>query len=112
MAVLTLQEIGASGLTPTYSPAGTTGDEMPLDEHAVLHVKNGGASPVTVTLTTVKPSNYGETTNATFTVPASSDLMIRPGAIPGGVDRFRNANDRVAVSYSATTSVTVAAIKA
>lgn len=112
MAVLTVQSIDADGLSPTFQAADASGDEMPLAEHNVLHVKNGGTAAVTVTLVTQRPSNYGDKPNATFNVPAGGELLIRPGALPGGIERFANANGRAAIQYSGTTSVTVAVIGA
>ncbi len=112
MAILNVQDVGASGLAPAFAAAAAGGDEFPLSEHVVLRVKNGGAASITVTLKTKKPSNYGESNDVVFNVAAGAEMSIRPGAIKGGIERFANGNGRAEVTYSAVASVTVAVVGA
>jgi hypothetical protein len=44
MAVLTVQQIARSGLSPSYASAAGGGDTVPNDEKTFLHIKNGGGS--------------------------------------------------------------------
>lgn len=109
MAALTVQDVVMTGLKPTYSPAAAGGDTfVNANGDVILHVKNGGGSPITVT----------------FTSPATvKGLTIQDpsGTVNNGEDEFFgpfdpglfNAGDGtgVAVGYSDNTSVTVAALR-
>jgi hypothetical protein len=115
MATLTVQEIDlTTGLAPTYATAGAGGDEYANDGKTYLHVKNGGGAPITVTVAaqqaTVDDPQFGRIVpaNRAFTVTNGAERII-PYVASGG---YNNANGRVAVTYSAVTSVTVAAIRA
>lgn len=112
MAVLTLNIITSLGVTATYAAATATGDSFPStsDERVFLHVKNGAASPITVTIpaqtASEKVAGVGPITvpSKGGTVPASGDALFGP--FPRD---YIGANGQVQVSYSAVTSVTVAA---
>ena len=109
MAVLSLQAITAAGLAANYGNASAGGDKIPLGAANVfLHVKNGGASPVTVTITT-QSNNYKGLTipDRTVTVANATDKFIGP------IDASLHADisQQASVGYSATTSVTVAALR-
>lgn len=109
MAVLSLQTITAAGLAANYSTANAGGDKIPLGASNVfLHVKNGGASPITVTITTQSNQVKGLTLpDRTVSVAASADKMIGP------IDATLHAdiNQQASVGYSSATSVTVAALR-
>lgn len=109
MAVLSLQTITASGLTPSYTTAAAGGDKVSLGASNIfLHVKNGGGSSITVTLTT-QANNYKGLTvpDRTVTVGTAAEKMIGPidPALHG------DTNNQVNIAYSAVTSVTVAALR-
>jgi len=109
MAVLTLQAIKASGLAANYATASAGGDKVPLGAGNVfVHVKNGGASSITVTLTTQSNSYKGLTVpDRTVTIAAGADQFIGP------IDPALHAdiNQQANVGYSSATSVTVAALR-
>ena len=109
MAVLSLQAITAAGLAATYCSASAGGDKIPLGAaNTFLHVKNGGASPITVTITTQANTYKGLTVpDRTVTVAASADKFIGP------IDASLHAdiNQQASVAYSSATSVTVAALR-
>lgn len=107
MAVLTVQKISHSGLSPSFSAADVAGDEFVNGGRTILYVKNGGASQITVTVDSAKPCNYGFDHDLTVNVPAGDERVIGPFA----PDRFNNSSARVAVSYTDVTSVTVAALE-
>jgi hypothetical protein len=77
MALLSLQTITAAGITPTYGAATSGGDKVALAAGNVfLHVKNGGGSTVTVTITTQSSTYKGLTVpDRTVTVAASGEKM-------------------------------------
>lgn len=112
MAVLTVQDITESGLSATYSTAAAAGDSFANDssEKTFIHVKNGSASSMTVTVAPVESSvdvpGFGTVTKASVSVnvAASGDKFIGPFPF----EAFGSAPD---VTYSDETSVTLAAIK-
>lgn len=112
MATLTRQEIGLSGLTPSFAAVGTT-DEVLNDDDTFLEVKNTNAATRDVTITAQKTSyykeGYGDVTvgNIVVTVGVTpGDKMIKaPPAF------YNDANGKIQISYSATTGLTIAAFK-
>ena len=107
MALLTTQQIGITGTNPTYDAAGGSGDTINPDSRTVLHVKNGDASSHSVTVA-VPGTEYGQ---------ARPDVVV---AVPAGESRFIGplvtdladpTDGQVHVTYTATTSVTVAALR-
>lgn len=109
MALLSLQTIAASGVTPTYASATSGGDKVSLAATNVfLHVKNAGASSVTVTVTTQSPSYKGLTLpDLTVTVAASGEQMIGPL----DASLYADINQQASIGYSDATSVTIAALR-
>ncbi|WP_327378012.1 hypothetical protein OG393_31045 [Streptomyces sp. NBC_01216] len=108
MATLTVQTIPAGGLSPVYSAAAGGGDQLKPGKTTFLHVVNGDASPITVTVAT--PGTVGGLAIADRAVPvgASDEQMI-----PIPADLYGDPADSglASVSYSAVTSVTVAALR-
>jgi len=107
MAVLTLQKVSHAGLNPSYVAAEAAGDEFEAGGNRFIHVKNGGASQITVTVKSQKACDQGFTHDLTVDVPAGEERLI------GSFDpaRFANSAGRVQVTYSDVTSVTVAALE-
>lgn len=108
MALLTPQVVSLAGTTPTYSAAAAS-TTVPCDERNFLHVKNTNGSSMTVTLTATGRVRGQLAADVVVTVPATTgDKMIGP--IPA--ELFAGAVDGTcAVTYSATTSVTVALLR-
>lgn len=112
MAALTLQQMTSAGLSPTFVAASGGGDTVSptssIDDRCYLRVKNASGSSVTVTLTDPGLTAAGNAgTNPTFTVPATTgdvSMPLHPGLI-------NTSTGQIAVSYSATTSLTVAFIR-
>jgi len=113
MAALTIQEIGMSGVTPTYSAVNSS-DTMKVDDSQrhFLHVKNGGGSSINVTITAVDTNKnvqgVGDVaiSNEVVAVTNGSEEMIGPFG-----EAYINSSGNVTIGYSATTSVTAAALK-
>jgi len=109
MATLTVQTPTTSGVALTYGSVAAS-DKFANDGKVFLHVKNGGASPDTVTIVCQTACNYGSSTpthDLTVSVTNGADRMIGP--FP--TSRFNDANGDVTVNHSYTTTVTVAAIR-
>ncbi|MFE9949289.1 hypothetical protein ACFYRJ_17360 [Streptomyces sp. NPDC005531] len=106
MALLAQQVIARSGLTPTYSAAAAS-TTVTCGDRSFLHVKNANGSSMTVTLTATAQVDGQAVADLVVTVPATTgDKMIGP--ISNKL--FASLVDGVSASitYSATTSVTVA----
>lgn len=109
MATLTVQEIVSSGLTPSYGAAAAGGDQFAWSERALLHVKNGSAASINVTITSqyTNPPDGTAKDNLVISVAAGGEKMIGPLHRDG----YRDSDGNVQVGYSDVTSVTVAALK-
>lgn len=112
MATLSVQTFGTAGAVPSYSAAAGGGDQFPnttgpQSGDVLLHVKNGGAGSITVTITSQTTCNQGSTHNLAVAVTNGSEKLIGPF----DRTRFNDASGNVQVSYSGVTSVTVAALR-
>lgn len=108
MAVLTVQKILQTGLKPIFQAADAAGDQVPVGSNRFLHVKNGGAAEITVTLKSQKACNQGTVHDILVSLPAGEDRLIGFERDP---DRFANSSGRAEFTYSNVTSVTVAAVE-
>lgn len=109
MAQLAAQKLSLDGLNPSYAAAAGGGDTFPrLAGDAILHVKNGSASSVDVTLNSQATVGPGEAqADKVVSVPASEERLIAD--IP---EAFENDEGNVEIAYSAATTVTVAVFDA
>lgn len=103
MAQITVQKITLSGLDPAFVAADAAGDSFANDGKTVLHVKNGSAGAITVTINSERACSFGFDHDAEVSVPAGGERVIGP-FYPS---RFGTT---VTTSYSAVASVTVAAV--
>lgn len=103
MAALTTQLIGLPSTLPTFAAAAGGGDTAEPGVNNFLVVKNGGGSPITVTLAVQGTDDFGT---------ARPDLAV---TVANGTERYVplrhaqlvNSSGRVDITYSAVTSVTV-----
>lgn len=96
---------GLADVAAAAVAAASGGDTAPVGPNLMLYVNNGSASSVTVTITTPGEVKGLAVADATLTVAAGDH-----GLIPL-VREFRGAAGRAAISYSATTTVTVAVLE-
>jgi len=116
MTALTIQNISAAGITPSYQAA-TASDTIPGaagNERLFIHAKNTNAATATVTIQPVSPTSaripgVGNITvpNIAVTIPATTgDKMIGP--IP---QAYIDATGTVTIANTGTiTNLTLAAI--
>lgn len=106
MADLALQQMKLSGLQPVYAAASAGGDTAPIGQRIVLHIKNGGAAPITATVTTaLKVGDLG-VDEAVHAVPAGGDAFVQMSTA------YRDpTTGRAAITYDDVASVDVAAIQ-
>lgn len=109
MADLAVQNVSLVGLTPTYGAAAAGDAIAGNDGRIMLHVKNTNAATRDVTITSQKPATPGlAPANLVVTVPATTgDKMIGPF----DPTAWNDTTGRVQIAYSATTGVTVAAVR-
>ena len=107
MATLSYKRVAYAGLDPAATAASGGGDIMPMNDRGFLVVKNGGGSAVTVTIAVPGKNKFGSNNPAlTVSVPASAERYIGPMV----ADLHDPAVGGIAITYSAVTSVTVAAV--
>jgi hypothetical protein len=115
VADLTVQSITEAGLAPSTSSAAGGGDTFTNDssERTFLQVTNGSGSSITVTITPTNASRsvpgFGTMTKANGGGTVANGATKLFGPFPSA--SYNNASDKVSVSYSGVTSVTVAALK-
>lgn len=96
-----------TGAIKTYVSAdAVNGMEFSNNGDEIIEVKNGGASPITVTVVSV-PCSHGRTADSVITVAAGEERVI--GTFDAHL--FSQSNGKVNVNFSSATSVTVAVIK-
>lgn len=108
MAALATYDITLAGTEQVLVAAAAGGDTVEARDDLILVVKNAHASQVrTVTLNSIRPSDYGTDVNPAIVVPALKTYFIKVD----DVSRFRDsATGRVGVSYSdAAADLTVGA---
>lgn len=107
---LTVQDSTEAGIIPSYAAADATNDMMFInDGKTALHVKNGGAGAVNVTIVSV-PCSHGRTADKVVNITAGAEKIIGPFDVDLFNQRTTNAG-KVHVDFDADTSVTLAAIK-
>ena len=107
MADLTVQVISLLGIVPSLTAAAAGGDAFLNSGREYLHVKNGGGASIDVTVDSVAVCNQGVDHNAVVAVAAAAEKLIGP--FPKA--RFNDAAEKVQVTYSGVTTVTVAAVR-
>src|SRR6266498_666787 len=103
MATLTTVPITAAGVNPGFVAANAGGDKITPGDTSFLYVRNGGGSPITVTITAVGLCSQGSTHDSVVVVTNGQDRAIGPIG-----SRFAGVSDGLAaITYTAVTSVTV-----
>ena len=107
MAALAYQSSVIAGKTVAMAAASGGGDTVPPNEQGALLVLNGDASPKTVTVVVPGNTRFGQADpDVAVTVAAGAYKLIGP--FPQ--ELADDADGLVHITYSAVTSVTVAAI--
>ena len=92
-----------SGLTPSYTAAAASNNYLiKNDGRTILHAKNTGGSPVTLTVITPGQVDGNTVADLTATVPATTgDKLIGP--FPPAI--YNDANGEMTVTVSGATSL-------
>lgn len=106
MAQLTVQKFSLTGVVPVYNAAALAGDTFYNNGRTFLHIKNGSASEVTVTIDSKTLSNYGTDVDIIVSIPAGTEKIL------GTFDpsRFDNQSGIANITYNSVTSVTLSLI--
>ena len=110
MATYAAQAIPKTGLNATYNAAAGGGDRVPPG--SIVHVKNGNASALTVTIVTLDTADgdLAVTDRAQASIGATTGMaFIR---IPTGWPYVDPADGLVGLTWSVTSSVTFAVVSA
>ena len=96
-----------TAVTPTFRAA-AAGDKVgPFSERMFLYVKNGSGVSVTLTITSNPDPYVGAAAGKAYSIPAGAERLIGPF----DASAFRqDADDTLALAWSATASVTWAAL--
>lgn len=106
--LITVQQVTKAGVTLSFSAAtATDGNNFANDGDVLLYVKNGGASPITVTVQTPAKIEGVDVAELTVSVSNASEKIIGP--FPTSI--FNQSDGTVYVDFSAVTSVTIAAFR-
>lgn len=108
----TITPVTTSGTQLTYATASAGGDTVAFGAATNaprILVRNSSGSSITVTLTAVNPCNQGSLHNQVVTCPVGDTPIVPlPQVIDTGTANPANKGN-VAVTYSASASITVAA---
>lgn len=112
MAALTtlVAKRSGNGVSLAGVSAAGSGDTFVNTGNEVVVVKNGGGSPITVTVPIVATVDGQAVTDLTATVAAGATQLIGPFP-PGIYNDTKVAGGNAALEYSGVTSVTVAVVK-
>lgn len=109
MALIATQVLGIAGTPPTFAAAAAN-DTARVGAHLYLEVKNASGAPITVTLAYPGTLPSGDAIpDKTYSVPATTGERRIPLLREYGDSSIGNV---VAISYSATTSLTRAVVQA
>lgn len=111
MATFTPQNLGANGAI-TYTVANAGGDTVAfgsLTNKPLIIVRNGGASPITVTLAGKVACSLGQLHTLAVTCAVGDTEIVPPSYC---IDVASATKGNVDLTYSAVTSVTVGAVGA
>lgn len=107
MATVTADRIQIAGTDPTYNAASAGGDKIPPGDDVVLHVKNDSGASITATVVTPGTVAGQDIGDVDVAVPAGEARFVGPLTAA----TFAGDDGLVDVTWSATTSVTFAAVR-
>lgn len=103
MATLSVEQVVISGLAPTQNSADAGGDDFLNNGNIILRVENGSGVSINVTITSPASVQGLAVEDPVIAVAAGAAKFIGP--FPPSL--FNDSTGKVAVDYSAATSVTV-----
>ena len=111
MATLTVKTLTLSDADPAVVAAAGGGDEVAADTDTALLLDNQDVSSTNVTLTSQVTAAPGITSaDVVIAVPASEQRVFS-FKNSGVLDRLKDGNGKVQITYSSVTSLSIAAFK-
>ena len=107
MALLTVQIATQLGVIPSFVAAGAGGDTFANSARESLWVKNGSGVSINVTINSVLACDQGFDHDLVIAIAAGAEKIIGPFSTV----RFNDVSGILGVTYSAVTTITVAAVK-
>lgn len=107
MSTLTNQSIVAAGVKATYAACAGGGDDFVNSGKDFIHIKNGHTSPQSVIINSQAACNQGFDHDITVEVTNAEERFIGP--FPK--DRFNNTSDKVLLTYTGVTALTIAILR-
>ena len=108
MATLAYQSAKIAGTALTFAAATSGGDKVPPDAEGILLVVNGSGSSITVTVAVPGKTRFGQDEpDVAVAVAAGKTAAIGP--LPQAL--ADSSDGLVHITYSAVTTVTVAAVR-
>lgn len=111
---LSVQKILSSGLNATYTAATVDGEAFNnAGEDVIIHIKNGGAGAVQLTVQTPMQQDGLDVAERTVSVPAGEDRFVGPfqRSIYSKVDATLEIPHAVWIDTDTQTSVTLAILQ-
>jgi len=107
MADIPVTGFTGDGTSITYTSVNSGGDTVSNNGRVLLLFQNGSGSDYDITFTTTTTVDGEDVADKTVTVPANGDYVAGP------FERqfYNNSNGKIDISYSGTTSLTVAAVQ-
>lgn len=109
MAQLAYQQVTLTGLVPTLVAASGGGDTVLPDDDGFLFVKNGSGAGMTVTITTPGVGPGGVAVPDVTSVSIGAGLVGLVGPLNAALQD--PTTGFVSIAYSATTTITVGAVR-
>lgn len=106
MAALSAQQIVGGGLAATYGAVGGSGDTVANDGKRFVHIKNGNAGTVTVTIPTPGTYKGKAIADDTITLTTGTEKFIGPW----DPEIYNDSSGNVSITCSPTSSVTIACL--
>lgn len=109
MAELAYQQVDIDGTVVSFAAASAGGDTVPPDDRGVVLVNNGSAGAITVTVAVPGNTKYGQPQPDVASESIGASAIGAIGPFPA--DLADPADGLVHLTYSAASSVTVAAVR-
>lgn len=106
MADIPVQQLATAGSQVAYQAASAGGDAFLNSGNETLHVRNGGAGSINVTLAAQNACNHGSLHNLVVAVANTVNTEAQIKRLDP--QRYNDGNRKVQITYSAVTSVFVA----
>lgn len=107
MATLTVQNVVRTGLEATFAACAAGGDAIPNDGRTIAEIINASGSDITVTVVSQTVIDSKALGDDAIVITAAERRHIGPW--PTSI--YNDVNERVQLTYSGVTTLTIAALR-